>query len=214
MNILAFNGSPRKEGNTAQLLREAVRGAEEAGAKGRFIQISSLSLKGCRGCYGCKKEKSFGKCVRKDDMAEIYPLIDAADAILMASPVYMCAMTPELKMVLDRFFPYLTMDFESLLPPGERGPKKAGLIFTQNQPDQELFSWHFQATSRMLGFLGFEPAGIVVGVDTIGFEPFSDLPGKSIPGQYARKKEVLARSWPETMSRAYDLGRALVSGRA
>ena len=210
MNIIAFNGSPRRKGNTGSLLQEALRGASDAGATTNLIQISDLNLKGCRGCYGCKMKLSFGKCVQKDDMTDLYPLIDSVDAVLFGSPVYMCAMTPELKMVLDRLFPYLTMDFESLLPQGSNGPKRAGLIFTQNQKEPELFSWHFQATARVLGYLGFAPAGIVVGVNTIGFEPFEKLEGRTIPDQYAQKKDEQARSWSKTMDQAYDLGRKLI----
>lgn len=212
MNILAFNGSPRKKGNTAGLLQEALRGAADAGATTHFVQISDLSMKGCRGCYGCKMKSSLGKCVQKDDMTDVYPLLDQADAVLFGSPVYMCAMTPELKMVLDRLFPYLTMDFENLLPKASQGQKRAGLIFTQNQKDPKLFTWHFEATARILGYLGFAPMGIVVGVDTIGFEPFEKLEGRSLPKQHARKKEELGRSWPKTMEQAFELGRKLVKG--
>jgi multimeric flavodoxin WrbA len=209
MQVLAFNGSPRKEGNTGKLLREALRGAADSGATTTFIQISNLNLKGCRGCYGCKKKASYGKCVQKDDMTDLYPLIDNADAVLFGSPVYMGAMTPELKMVLDRLFPYLTMDFGSLLPKGISGPKRSGLIFTQNQKDAGLFSWHFNTTAMMLGHLGFANAGIVVGANTIGHESFEKLVGDSVPNQYAEKKDELAITWPQTMEGAYLLGRKL-----
>ncbi|HNX57721.1 MAG TPA: flavodoxin family protein, partial [Spirochaetota bacterium] len=130
--ILAFQGSPRFEGNTYQLLRRALDGAQDSGAETELIQLGKMKMTGCKGCYSCKKAgAAYGKCILKDDMTPLYKKIEEADGILFGSPVYMCAMTPELKMVIDRLFPYLTMNMGTLL----NRDKKSALIFTQNQPD-------------------------------------------------------------------------------
>ncbi len=67
MNVIAFNGSPRKNGTTATLLHKALEGAASQGAKTEFVQLSQLAMKGCQACFSCKKRggKSYGRCVQK-----------------------------------------------------------------------------------------------------------------------------------------------------
>ena len=204
-NVIAFQGSPRTRGNTATLLNEALNGARSRGAETEMIHIRKLRMTGCRGCYSCKKRgDGYGKCILKDDMTEIYSKIDQADAVLMGSPVYMCAMTPELKMVLDRMFPYINMSLESSLKKG----KKCGLIFTQNMPDPKLFEWHFNMTAFMLNTIGLEQPELLVSVNTIGYKDkdLPDLMGNDLLQVHDNKlkhKETVMR---EDMRRAYELG--------
>lgn len=204
--IIAFMGSPRKNRNTGILMQEALRGANALGAETKLVHIAALTMKGCQGCYACKtKGDTEGKCVLKDDMTPLYQEVEEADAVLFGSPVYMCAMTSELKMVLDRLFPYLTMDFESLLPKG----KKCGLIFTQNQRDPNLFEWHFQMTARMLTYLGFEEPEILVSIDTIGYDDVEKLAGTTLIETHRRKKHHKATVFPNDMRKAYDMGQRM-----
>ena len=70
MKVLAVNGSPRKNWNTATLLRKALEGAASQGAETEFIHLYDLNFKGCQSCFACKTigGKSYGKCARKDDI--------------------------------------------------------------------------------------------------------------------------------------------------
>ncbi len=208
-NVLAFQGSPRPGGNTAQLLQRALDGAHEAGANTEMIQISSLRMTGCRGCYSCKKKGvSFGKCILRDDMTPLYAKIEKADAILFGSPVYMCAMTPELKMVVDRLFPYITLDLGSLL----KKDKKTALVFTQNQKDPSLFEWHFNMTAFMVNTIGFMKPEILLSVDTIGYNE-NDLDrfeGEHARQIHAEKLTYKATAWKDDLDKAYRLGQRLV----
>jgi multimeric flavodoxin WrbA len=209
MRIIAFNGSPRKSGNTALLLRETLAGAEQLGADVTFAHIADLEMRGCRGCYGCKlKGKTEGVCVQKDDMTPFYAEIDKADVVLFGTPIYFGAMTPELKMVIDRLFPYMTMDFESRLAPG----KRAVVLVTQNQRDPELYAGHLRLIERGLRVIGFESVDFLVSVDTLGFEHMEKLAGKNITRLAARKKKVQQESWPQELAKARDLGRKLAGG--
>jgi multimeric flavodoxin WrbA len=207
--VLAFQGSPRPGGNTAQLLRRALEGARDSGAETDFVQISSLKMTGCRGCYSCKKKgDSFGKCILKDDMTPLYEKIERADAVLFGSPVYMCAMTPELKMVIDRLFPYLTMDMGSLLKKG----KKTALIFTQNQADPLLFEWHFNMTAFMINILGFQKPEILLSVNTIGYDEkdLDRIAGENMNKIHVDKLKYRAESWGRDLDKAYRLGQNIV----
>ena len=97
MKLIAFNGSPRKKGNTATLLRHAIEGAKEKGAKTELIHLYDLDYKGCTSCYACKRigGKSYGHCAMKDDLRPVLKKAEAADAILIGSPIYYSITTGE-----------------------------------------------------------------------------------------------------------------------
>lgn len=74
MNILAFNGSPRKNNNTGILLIKALEGAASQGASTELINLYDLNYKGCMSCFACKTKngKSYGKCPINDDLKPIF----------------------------------------------------------------------------------------------------------------------------------------------
>ena len=101
MNILAFNGSPRRAGNTAHLVREFLRGAREAGARAEELVAEELNLKYCRGCLRCNVLK---RCsIKGDDWEAVSQKILKADVLVFASPIYFHHLTAPLKKLLDRF---------------------------------------------------------------------------------------------------------------
>lgn len=99
MKILGIYGSPRKKGNTDQLLDRALEGAEAAGAEATRIYARELQMSGCIECGGCDKT---GQCVVKDDMQTVYPLMEEADVIFLASPIFFYGMTAQVKALVDR----------------------------------------------------------------------------------------------------------------
>lgn len=101
MRILAFRGSPRKNGNSSALLQEFLRGAEEAGARIDQINANKLNLKYCTGCLKCNMIKQCA--IRNDDWQELSQKILDADILVFASPVYFHHVTAPMKKILDRF---------------------------------------------------------------------------------------------------------------
>jgi multimeric flavodoxin WrbA len=99
MKVLGIYGSPRKKGNTDQLLDRVLEGAQSAGAETLKVYARDLEMSGCIGCGGCDKT---GQCVVKDDMQSIYPLFDEARVIILASPVYFYGVTAQVKAIIDR----------------------------------------------------------------------------------------------------------------
>ncbi len=99
MNVIAFNGSPRREGNTDILLAEAVRGVKERGGSATVYQLSSLNLKACMNCGHCDDT---ARCVIKDDMQEIHKSIRSADRIIVASPIFFFGVSAQTKIMIDR----------------------------------------------------------------------------------------------------------------
>jgi len=99
VKIVVLLGSPRKKGNSEILARAVVKPLEQSGAVVEYIRLNDLSLRSCQGCGGCEKS---GDCVIKDDMADIYPAVDAADRILLVSPVYFYGLSAQCKIFGDR----------------------------------------------------------------------------------------------------------------
>ncbi len=99
MRVTAIYGSPRKRGNTDILLDRAVEGARSTGAEVTQIYARDLDMVGCLECGGCDKT---GECVVMDDMQTVYPLLQDADVIFLASPIFFYGMSAQIKALIDR----------------------------------------------------------------------------------------------------------------
>lgn len=99
MKVLGIYGSPRKNGNSDLLLNRALEGARDAGAETAAVYCRSLSMSGCIECGGCDET---GVCVVKDDMTEVYPLLEEAEIIFLASPIFFYSVTAQAKALIDR----------------------------------------------------------------------------------------------------------------
>ena len=97
MKAVAINGSPRKGGNTEQMLNIVLDTIKKSGIETKLIQIGGTNIHGCRGCWACAKIKN-GKCAFNDDILnELLDEVYSADALILGTPSYFADMTPELK---------------------------------------------------------------------------------------------------------------------
>ncbi|MCX6648121.1 MAG: flavodoxin family protein [Candidatus Bathyarchaeota archaeon] len=129
MKILALNGSPRRRGNTDLLVDAALAEAAKHGHKGEKLYLYDYEIKPCVDCRACKKGELV--CVLKDDMPKIYEAIDAADALVLATPIYWYGPTAKMKLLIDRLRPYVAnRKLEGkkayLIAPSEEGPSACG----------------------------------------------------------------------------------------
>ena len=99
MKVIAFNGSPRRGGNTELLLVETIRGVKDQGGDVMTYNLDSLNL---RACLNCGKCDDAGLCVVKDDMQTIHREIRNADRIIVASPIFFFSVSAQTKIVIDR----------------------------------------------------------------------------------------------------------------
>jgi multimeric flavodoxin WrbA len=139
MHILAINGSPRKNRNTATLLNKALEGAASQGATTELIHLYDLNYKGCISCFSCKLTggKSYGKCAYQDDLSPVLEKISNADAVILGSPLYFGNVTGEMKSLMERLlFQYVIYDenYSSLVTK----KKQIGLIYTMNVKEDTL----------------------------------------------------------------------------
>jgi multimeric flavodoxin WrbA len=99
MKVIAFNGSPRREGNTEILLSETIRGVKQQGSEVTVYNLGTLNLKTCLNCGHCD---SAGRCIIKDDMQTIHDEIRTADRIIVASPIFFFSVSAQTKILIDR----------------------------------------------------------------------------------------------------------------
>ena len=138
MEVLAFNGSPRKEWNTATLLKKALEGAETQGAETELIHLYDLDYKGCHSCYSCKLKggKSFGKCAVIDGLTPILEKVRDIDALLIGFPIYMGAVCGMTQSFLERLV-YPLWDAENISTLLEKRIP-TGLICTMGAPESRM----------------------------------------------------------------------------
>ncbi len=130
MHILVAVGSGVKNGNTAKLAEAFAKGAKDAGNQVDFAFLGEKKIEGCTGCGACQKLRK--GCAVKDDMKELYPVIEACDMVVLASPLYFWTISGRLKAFVDRFYAFSEND---------RYPhKETALLMTAGDDGEETFS--------------------------------------------------------------------------
>ncbi len=147
-------GSPRTGSNTDILVKEAQKGLADVGISSEIFYLNEMDIKGCQACNQCKKNDTT-TCVIKDDIQNIHQAIESSAGLIVASPIYFAGVTAQTKTWLDRMYPYIDKQLNSKLPKG----KKAALIFTQNQPDQNLFLPAIKTFRAVMKVFGYEIKG-------------------------------------------------------
>jgi multimeric flavodoxin WrbA len=212
MKLLAFNGSPRKKWNTAQLLDHALKGAESEGAKTRLYHLYDLDFKGCISCFACKRAggKSYGHCAVKDHLRPIFEKIEHADAILIGSPIYLGITTGVTRCFLERLiYQYLVYDVDrsSLF---EKKIKTA-FIYTAGATDEMIqemgFDRNVKGTEMTMERIFGSCESFFV-TDTLQFDDYSRYVTPRFDPE--AKKERHRKQFPLDCKKAYDLGARLV----
>jgi multimeric flavodoxin WrbA len=127
-NVMIVMASPRPKGNSSVLAAEAGRGAAAAGAEVTAVRLADLEFGPCRACDACRKAGAKG-CVQDDDLRALRGAIEAADALLIASPVYWFTMSAQAKTFMDRLYVFGAGSYRAL-----KG-KRIGIILTSGDAD-------------------------------------------------------------------------------
>lgn len=101
MRAVLFNGSPRQNGNTFDMLVTVSEVLNLHQIKSEIIQIGGKPVNGCKACGACFKNLD-NKCIQRDEMNEYFAKMRAADVIIIGSPTYYADLTPETKALIDR----------------------------------------------------------------------------------------------------------------
>jgi multimeric flavodoxin WrbA len=183
--LLVLMGSPRKEGNSSTLAREAIRSASADGAHVEFHHLHEMNIRPCRACEYCRQEGAPRTCSQADDMQLLYPILKAADAILISGPVYWFTIGAQTKLFMDRLYALGSEEGYGLRD------KTIGIILTY--ADEDAFKSGavnaLRAFQDSFNYVGARIAGMVYG-------------SGSKPGE--------VRSNIDLMARAAELGKQLV----
>jgi multimeric flavodoxin WrbA len=159
MMVVAIYGSPRKAGNTDLMLDAFLEGAETTGSEIKRLFVRDLDIRGCLGCGHCDRT---GACVQKDDMQLVYPYLEAAQRIVVASPVYFYGVTGQLKLLVDRAqAPYMKRELARKEAKGETGmPSRQGfLLLAGATRGKRLFECSILTIKYFFDALGVDYAG-------------------------------------------------------
>lgn len=211
MKIAVFNGSPRKTGNTATLLKNCIEGAESVGASCELVHLYSIDYKGCSSCLQCKRlnGKHYGACAMKDGLTPILNTIDQYDALILGTPVYLGSETGEMRSFLERLvYPFLTYtpDYQSIFPKKIR----TALIYTMNVDREKMDNLgysHFM--DRTQGYLDrfFGPCERLLSTDTSLFNDYSKYLSTVWDAKAKAKRK--AEVFPQDCHKAKELGMRL-----
>lgn len=149
MKTIILNGSPRKNWNTAMMLKEAKKGAESVGAETEYIDLYDLNYTGCRSCMACKrKDAQRCKCFWKDDLSPVIDGIFGADALIIGSPNYLGNITSQVYALMERLhFCALSYDNYSNY---FQGKVNVGVILTMNAGKDIYDEWYRESMGKQL----------------------------------------------------------------
>jgi multimeric flavodoxin WrbA len=208
MKIIAINGSPRKKWNTATLLENCLNGAASAGAETELVHLYDLSFKGCISCFSCKKRdgKSYGRCAVKDDLTPIFERVEAADGLILGSPIYLGTVTGEMRSFFERLiFQYLTYTepLRSLFP----GKIRTGIIYTMNVSEADMkqrgYDRHLELNEMYLRTI-FGDCRSIFSFDTYQFDDYTKVVADRFdPNKKAKRREEI---FPVDCEKAYRMG--------
>jgi multimeric flavodoxin WrbA len=212
---LFINGSPRKSGNTAQLLKRAMEGAAEAGAEVELVNLydRSLNYKGCMSCFACKvKGGRKGVCSFPDDLKPIMEKAVKADVLVCGSPIYCGYPSANLRAFMERLI-FPAVNYSDFRNPVINKPKRSATIFTMNCPDLPTYKANaydilMDVNANQLGMFG--PTEIQYSFDTYQFGDYSRYDAAML--DEGRKAEMKRTQFPKDLESAYQLGKRLVIG--
>ena len=206
--IIAVNAGPRMKWNTETLITEASRGAESAGAEVvRFDLYRLEKYTGCISCFGCKKEKTKGRCICRDGLAPVLDAIREADGLIIGSPNYLSELTASFRALYERLiFQNLTYNTET--PCCNTHPVPVLLIMTSNALDTMYTRLIQNYQQTFNAFVG--PTEVLVAGDTLQLKDYSktDWPWSMFDPDAKRKRHETV--FPEEIKKAFSMGAALV----
>ena len=153
MKILVLNGSPHPQGSTKDMVNAFKKGAESAGHIVDVVDVCKKKIGGCLACEYCHS-KGHGECIQKDDMQEVYPLLEEAEMIVLASSIYYHSFTGQLQCAINRIY---ALDKPKKL-------RKAALLLSSDS-DLVYSGAIFEYQNSFLQYLHLEDCGMFAAHD-------------------------------------------------
>lgn len=215
--VIVLNVGPRKNFNTAKMLKEAQNGAQSVGAEVEYFNLYDYSFLGCRSCFACQRKGSVTNnvCAIKDDIRPILEKCINADAIIIGTPVYFSYPTGVFRNFVER----LMFANHTYMVDKERGGCKSqldrtipvGVIFTMNCPEDlahqinydVILDENVKCLNHVLGY-----AQGLYAYDTYQFADYSKYNCDLFDETH--KAKVRDEQFPKDLQKVFDLGKKLV----
>ena len=213
MKALFINGSPRKNGNTAKLLKSTMDGVHAAGCDVELINLydPNLNYKGCMSCFACKiRNGKKGICSFKDDLLPILEKAVYADVLVCGSPNYCSYPTANLRAFMERFI-FPAVNYSDYSHPIILKNKVSATIYTMNCPNEEMYKridYDILLGRNSESMAMFGPTEILCSYDTYQFNDYSRYDADSFDETH--KTHVRDTQFQKDMQTAYDMGQRLV----
>lgn len=214
--VFTINGSPRKDYNTAQLLKAFADGAREANSEVEVTEVNlyDLHFTGCRECYACKLRggKSYGHCGFHDDITELLHQVAYADVVAFGSPIYFSEITAQLRGFLERlWYPFVQFKRGE---PQIIAPKRVHTAFLipMNLTEQAMrrsgYEMLLQPVLQWTGYIfGYQPQ-VQFCFDTIQYRDYDRYWADT--WNVEAKKLRHEKQFPIDLQQARQLGRSIV----
>jgi len=193
LHVLGLSTSPRQGGNTDLLVREALRGAESAGAAAEYLTLRDLKVGPCVECYACA---ATGLCRVADDFQKVFEKMLAADRLIFGAPIFFMGVCAQAKALIDRCQCLWSRKYllkQPLYPDGPRD-RRALVIAVGGTRSKKMF--------ECLGMT------MKYWFDVLEMRHVADLFVNQVDG----RGDILKR--PEAMKEAFRLGAALADASA
>jgi multimeric flavodoxin WrbA len=199
MKVIALCSSPRNGGNTDVLIDEVLRGVKDAGAQGEKFMLQKLNIKTCISCRKCMDPAYERICAIKDDVSEIiFPKLIDSDAIIIGFPIYIGRESSRLTMLMERWGALGEFLREKMiLKSGRRGM----VIGTWGYPQTDTYDHIIAEITMRLYVSGVETVEAISACGFVGM----------LRGLDDKRKGLILR-FPREMEKAYQAGKALVTG--
>lgn len=212
-NLIAVNGSPRKNWNTAELLKHAMQGAQDAGASAELVNLYTLNFKGCTSCFACKlKSRPHGSCAMKDDLSPVLEKIKAADAVIFGSPIYFMNLSSGMIAFLERLF-FSNYIYSDEIPTVFPKKMPSAFIYTMNMTTKHFNDFGMSARLGMMEFTAEKILGVMPKIlrvfDTVQFKDYSRYESSIFDPE--KKFAYREAHFADDCKAAYEIGRELVS---
>lgn len=224
LKAMFFNGSPRKNWNTAKMLESAMRGAEAAGAETEQVHLYSIQYQGCKSCFACKikNSKTNGVCAIKDDLRPVLERARKADVLVFGTPVYYSYPTGMMRSLLERLlFPVGTYMYEK--PEGENNGHVGKHIVLRDKviPSAMIFTMNcLEDYMKVIGYPQLLEENTKILEDILGYGETLYAFNTYQFNDYSRydfnlfseenKRKYRDEHWSIDLENAYKLGKRLV----
>ncbi|MDR0410697.1 MAG: flavodoxin family protein [Treponema sp.] len=208
--VLAINGSPRKNANTAILLQKALEGAASAGAETELIHLIDLRYQGCISCFACKRKgtKFIGSCALQDDLTPVLEKAMQSDAVILGSPIYLADVTALMRAFIERLG-FMNISYDKKGRNAFIGKINAAFFYTMNVSKlaSALFSYVYIFNTGLLKRCLRGRVEQLICADTWQFDDYDKYMASNF--DVAQKRKTRETVFPKDCEKAYQIGKRL-----